>query len=411
MKSVLTKISAIKRNPNNPRILKDDKFAKLTQSIKDFPQMLDIRPIVVNDDMIVLGGNMRLKACKEAGLSEVPVIKVDDLTEEQQREFIIKDNVGFGEWDWDLLANEWDTDLLEDWGLELDFNPVDDDNAGLTDEDDVPEVTENPVSKVGDIWLLGEHRVMCGDSTNGGDVALLMNGEKADICFTSPPYNAGSLEIRGNKSTEKKYNSFEDNQTSEDYFNFLYKNLVCMMEVSNEVFYNIGLVQNNKNTIFQIITEFGDKFKDIIYWKKNTVAPHIQKGIVNNLVEFIICFGDGKRKFLNPQFSQGSYWNVIEGSNASSNDYSDIHKATFPVYLPENIIDNFSNKNSIVIDCFLGSGTTLIAAEKKNRKCYGMELDEKYCDVIVKRWQEYTGKKAIHAESGDEFVEVDNGKI
>jgi len=408
LKSVLTKISAIKRNPNNPRILKDDKFAKLTQSIKDFPQMLDIRPIVVNDDMIVLGGNMRLKACKEAGLKEVPVIKVNDLTEEQQREFIIKDNVGFGEWDWDLLANEWDTDLLEDWGLELDFNPEDDDNAGLTDEDDVPEVTENPVSKVGDIWLLGEHRVMCGDSTNGGDVALLMNGEKADICFTSPPYNAGSLEIRGNKSTEKKYNSFEDNQTSEDYFNFLYKNLVCMMEVSNEVFYNIGLVQNNKNTIFQIITEFGDKFKDIIYWKKNTVAPHIQKGIVNNLVEFIICFGDGKRKFLNPQFSQGSYWNVIEGSNASSNDYSDIHKATFPVYLPENIIDNFSNKNSIVIDCFLGSGTTLIAAEKKNRKCYGMELDEKYCDVIVKRWQEYTGKKAIHAESGEQFIEVSN---
>ena len=119
MKSVLTKISAIKRNPNNPRILKDDKFAKLTQSIKDFPQMLDIRPIVVNDDMIVLGGNMRLKACKEAGLKEVPVIKVNDLTEEQQREFIIKDNVGFGEWDWDLLANEWDTALLDDWGLEL----------------------------------------------------------------------------------------------------------------------------------------------------------------------------------------------------------------------------------------------------------------------------------------------------
>jgi hypothetical protein len=125
MKSVLTKISAIKRNPNNPRILKDDKFVKLTQSIKDFPQMLDIRPIVVNDDMVVLGGNMRLKACKEAGLKEVPVIKVNDLTEEQQREFIIKDNVGFGEWDWDLLANEWDTDLLEDWGLDLNLDAPD----------------------------------------------------------------------------------------------------------------------------------------------------------------------------------------------------------------------------------------------------------------------------------------------
>jgi len=126
MNSVLTKISAIKRNPNNPRILKDDKFAKLTQSIKDFPQMLDIRPIVVNDDMVVLGGNMRLKACKEAGLKEVPVIKVNDLTEEQQREFIIKDNVGFGDWDWDLLANEWDADLLDDWGLDIDFAGDDD---------------------------------------------------------------------------------------------------------------------------------------------------------------------------------------------------------------------------------------------------------------------------------------------
>ena len=126
MNSVLTKISAIKRNPNNPRILKDDKFVKLTQSIKDFPQMLDIRPIVVNDDMVVLGGNMRLKACKEAGLKDVPVVMVSDLTEEQQREFIIKDNVGFGDWDWDLLANEWDADLLDDWGLDIDFAGDDD---------------------------------------------------------------------------------------------------------------------------------------------------------------------------------------------------------------------------------------------------------------------------------------------
>jgi hypothetical protein len=113
----LVNISQIKKNPSNPRTIKDDKFKKLTQSIKELPQMLFLRPIVVNDDMVVLGGNMRLKACKEAGLKEVPVIKARDLTEEQQREFIIKDNVGFGEWDWDLLANEWDADLLSDWGL------------------------------------------------------------------------------------------------------------------------------------------------------------------------------------------------------------------------------------------------------------------------------------------------------
>lgn len=115
----IVKISEVKSNPNNPRLIKDDKFKKLVQSIKDFPQMLDIRPIVVNADMIVLGGNMRLKACKEAGLKEVPIIMADNLTEEQQREFIIKDNVGFGSWDWDLIANEWNTEQVEEWGLDL----------------------------------------------------------------------------------------------------------------------------------------------------------------------------------------------------------------------------------------------------------------------------------------------------
>jgi ParB-like chromosome segregation protein Spo0J len=113
------KISEVQANPNNPRIIKDDKFKKLVQSIKDFPEMLNLRPIVVNGDMVVLGGNMRLKACKEAGLKEVPIIKAEDLTEDQQREFIIKDNVGFGEWEWEQLANNWDAEKLEDWGLEV----------------------------------------------------------------------------------------------------------------------------------------------------------------------------------------------------------------------------------------------------------------------------------------------------
>jgi len=127
MKTQLTPISRIRQNPSNPRIIKDDKFGKLVKSIREFPQMLHLRPIVVNDDMVVLGGNMRLKACIEAGLTEVPVIKATDLTEEQQQEFIIKDNVGFGEWDWDALANEWDSEKLAEWGLDNipNFNGVD----------------------------------------------------------------------------------------------------------------------------------------------------------------------------------------------------------------------------------------------------------------------------------------------
>jgi hypothetical protein len=116
------KLSEIKSNPNNPRIIKDDKFRKLVNSIQEFPKMLEIRPIVVNADMIVLGGNMRLKACKEAGLKEVPIIFADDLTDEEQKQFIIKDNVGFGEWDWDMIANEWDADQIEEWGLDLPFD-------------------------------------------------------------------------------------------------------------------------------------------------------------------------------------------------------------------------------------------------------------------------------------------------
>ena len=134
MKTEIIKITEVKPNPNNPRVIKDDKFDKLVASIKEFPKMLEIRPIVVNDDMIVLGGNMRLKACKAAGLKEVHVIKASELTEDEQRQFIIKDNVSGGEWDWDMLANEWDVEQLEEWGLDVPNFGEDADQKDLSDE-------------------------------------------------------------------------------------------------------------------------------------------------------------------------------------------------------------------------------------------------------------------------------------
>jgi hypothetical protein len=145
MKIEHVKLSEIKSNPNNPRLIKDDKFKKLVQSIKDFPKMLELRPIVVNDDMVVLGGNMRLKACKEVGLKEVPIIKASELTDDQQREFIVKDNVGFGEWDWDMIANEWDTEQLTEWALDL---PV---SIGIevgTDEFSLPSGEKSPFQQM-----------------------------------------------------------------------------------------------------------------------------------------------------------------------------------------------------------------------------------------------------------------------
>lgn len=155
----LEKISKVKSNPNNPRLIKDDKFHKLVASIKEFPKMLEIRPIVVNDDMIVLGGNMRLKACKEAGLKEIPVIKASKLTEEEQRQFIIKDNVSGGEWDFEMLANEWDVDELSDWGLDVPTFATDVDYSILDDEDlsEQLEDMQNGVKKAIQIEFEAEH--------------------------------------------------------------------------------------------------------------------------------------------------------------------------------------------------------------------------------------------------------------
>ena len=153
------KLSEVKSNPNNPRLIKDEKFSKLVKSIKEFPKMLEIRPIVVNDEMVVLGGNMRLKACKEAGLKEIPIIKASDLTEEQQREFIIKDNVGFGEWDWDILAHEWDSEHLKEWGLDV-WQPEKEIDYSILDEEDVSEQLEdmtNGVKKAIQIEFEAEH--------------------------------------------------------------------------------------------------------------------------------------------------------------------------------------------------------------------------------------------------------------
>ena len=202
MKSELIKISEIKSNPNNPRVIKDDKFKKLVKSIEDFPKMLELRPIVVNDDMVVLGGNMRLKACKEAGLKVVPVIKASELTEDEQRQFIIKDNVGFGEWDWDMLANEWDENDLIDWGLDLPFDNVQDLGEAEEDNYEVPETIGTDII-LGDLIEIGEHRLLCGDSTDSDQVAKLMNGKIPDLVFTDPPYGikiVKNKKVGGDKS-------------------------------------------------------------------------------------------------------------------------------------------------------------------------------------------------------------------
>ena len=189
----MIKLTTIKSNPNNPRVIRDEKFKKLVKSIEEFPKMMALRPMVVNEDMVVLGGNMRLKALKELGYKEVPndwVKSAKDLTDDEIRRFIIADNVGFGEHDWELLANEWDAAELADWGLDIPGFEVDEVLEAEEDDYEVPNEIETDIV-LGDLFEIGEHRLLCGDSTDSDQVSLLMNGEKAELVFTDPPYGNG----------------------------------------------------------------------------------------------------------------------------------------------------------------------------------------------------------------------------
>lgn len=392
-------------NPRNPNEHPDDQVDLLARIIKSTGWRANIT--ISKRSGYVVKGHGRLAAAIKAGIKKVPVEYQDYSSEAEEWADLTADNrlAELSEMNNTMLADllqEIDTGEipLELTGYtEEDFENLlsgmlGDDHGEVEDDDFDGEPPEEPTSRRGDVYQLGSHRLMCGDSTDADDMAKLMNGVKADIAFTSPPYNAGSLDIEGNETTKRKYNSYDDDLTEDEYFEFISVNMAILLNAANEVFYNIGLVENNKRSIIKLQNAYIEQFKDIIYWEKSTAAPHITPGVVNNLVEFILCFGDGHRKFQNAQFSQGTYWNVIKGPNAAGNEYSDIHKATFPLYLPANIVENFTPEGGSVLDCFGGTGTTMVACEQLGRSCYMMELDPKYVDVIIERWEKLTGEKA-----------------
>ena len=384
-------------NKDNPRIIKDDKFKKLVKSIKEFPEMLELRPIVVDEDMVILGGNMRHKACIEAGLTEVPIKIAEGLTEEQKQEFIVKDNVGFGEWEWDILANEWDSVQLTEWGLDV-WENLDDKKPedGLIDDDEIPEVKESKV-KLGDIWKLGEHRIMCGDSTSVNDMDKLMKNKKAKLSFTSPPYNAGKSELlSGNThTTDNKYNTYNDNQKQTDYLNLLIGFTNNALLNSEYLICNIQSLAGNKVALIDYLYKYKNNFIDVAIWDKGHGAPAMAKNVMTSAWEymFFISSKENATRAIPEANFRGTIPNIYRGKPQRNNEFSKVHAATFPIDLPEWVIEFTKNKD-IILDQFLGTGTTLIAAQKLNRICYGMELDEKYCDIIIERWEQFTGKKA-----------------
>jgi DNA modification methylase len=379
-------IGTIKNNPNNPRVIKDDKFKKLVQSIKDLPEMAEVRPVVVNTDMVVLGGNMRLKAMREAGWKDVP-IQVVDWDEDKQRQFIIKDNVSGGEWDWEMLANEWDTEELQEWGLDL---PDFDNAKELEAEEDDYEMPDQVQTDIvlGDLFEIGPHRLLCGDSTDSDAVAKLMDGQKADMAFTSPPYNAGKSEsLSGNThTTDNKYNEYNDNQSQNDYLGLLTGFTNNALLNSDYLICNIQSLAGNKVALIDYLHQYKNNFIDVAIWDKGHGAPAMAENVMTSAWEymfFISSKANASRAIPNGNF-RGTILNIYRGKPNRNNEFSNIHAATFPIDLPEWALQ-FTKQGDIVLDQFLGTGTTMVASHQLNRKCYGMELDPKYCQVIVDR--------------------------
>ena len=360
------KINAIKTNPKNPRLIKDDKFKKLVKSIQEFPQMLELRPIVVDENNIILGGNMRYKACIEAGLKEIYILKAEDLTEQQKDEFIVKDNVGFGEWDWDILANEWDTEKLQDWGLDL---PLDVSVQELEAEEDDYEIPNeiNTDIVLGDLFEIGEHRLLCGDSTDSDQVAKLMNGEKADMVFTDPPYGMnldadfskmGSDTIKAGRKHENIEN---DDKQFDPSIIFTFFNYCDDIVLFGADYYSDYIPNKNEGSW--------------LIWDKRVEDKYDK--IIGSAFETIFSKRKVKREIIRYEY--------VSWANRMVDKVNGIkpHPTMKPIGMLNILLDKF--KGNFIVDLFLGSGSTMVASHQLKRKCYGMELDPKYCQVIINR--------------------------
>ncbi len=368
----------LETNPHNPRTISKDSYEKLKASIERNPDGLTANKIAYKDG-IIISGNQRYRAILELGLTIKPewLKDLSGWTQEQIDEWIIQSNISAGEWDWDILANEWEADTLIDWGIDMP------DDWGSTKElpediDDIPEV-KTPVSKLGDLWLLDGHRVLCGDSTDKTTVERLMDGKKADMVFTDPPYGMNldtDYSKMANSKSLGKPNNFNEVIGDDQPFNF---QPFAWIECKEQIWFGANYYAKtlpdcgswlvwDKRVEEKFDRMFGSGFE--IAWSK---TPHKQKIYRHN--------------------------NTLFGGDSEARGKE--HPTQKPTKLLIEMMDDMVKDAKAVLDLFLGSGSTLIACEQTDRTCYGIELDPHYVDVICKRWQTLTGQMPILESTGE----------
>lgn len=382
--------------PKNPRRLTEKQYSDLKNSLSRF-SLVEVPAI--NIDNKIISGHMRLKILSEL---ETPDFEVDvrvpnrSLTEKEFEEYNIRANKNTGEFNFDILANEFDLDDLQEWGFsEEELVGFDNELPDTGTEDDTPEAPAKARSKTGDMYELGGHRVLCGDATKVSDVGRLMGGEIADICFTSPPYNAGSNSLGGNKNMKgSKYINDSDNRQAGEWLSLISCVLLNMQSVTTNQCFNIQQLAGNKVELIEFLYAFRNQIVDTSIWHKGGGRPAMASSVMNSRFEYVFIFDSSeqaKRKIESCFFRNIS--NVFEYNPSGKNDNKEIHAAVFPVEFVKHYI-SFLSKGSVV-DPFIGSGSTLIACEKTKRRCYGMELDPVYVDVVVQRYVDYTGNNQI----------------
>ena len=377
----------------NPRTHSTEQVNQIAASIAEFGFL---NPILVDTAAGIIAGHGRLQAAKQLGLAQVPVVVLDHLTDAQKRAYVIADNklaLNAG-WDDDLLRAEMAALAAEDFDLPV-IGFSDEELAGIlaeptvaegkTDEDTVPEAPITPVSKPGDIWKLGHHRLLCGDSTVLANVEKVLDGALADMVFTDPPYNVDYGNSAKDKQRGTNRTIMNDN-LGDGFAQFLYDSCVNMLTVCKGAIY-VCMSSSELHTLQKAFIDAGGKWSTFVIWAKNTFT--LGRADYQRQYEPILYgWKQGADHFWCGARDQGDVWFVNKPVRY------ELHPTMKPVELVERAIQISSKSRDIVLDCFGGSGTTLIACEKLNRQCRMIELDPKYADVIVRRWEEFTGKKA-----------------